>query len=567
MWESLARPEPAFVSECYDNGWWRRQTFLDDVVRAATERPDAPAIIEYQGGEPTRTIRYGELVDIVDRFAGGLSDLGVGAGDVVLLYLPNVWLIGPMYLACARLGAVAFPLNPAFSARELGLALRVDRVKVCVTVDRYDGKDFAGPLARLAPPEVHRVVVGDARRTGALDFDATFLDRAGLGGPVVGPDPDSVALLLFTSGTSGQPKCIAHSYNTLYAAVRSVSVPCGLGPDDTITVPLLLTNMAGSTYSVLMPLHLGATCVLQDGSDMDLVLDMIERHGVTFVYAVPSYVQNLLAAQRSRPRDTRTLRHLVSGSTPVPPQLVDEVTEVLGVELRALWGMTENGAVTMTRPDDPPGWASRSDGRPEPWMRVRIEPDESGDPDVGRLLVRGANQCLGYLGQPDVYRGCLDDEGWFDTGDTARDDGRGGIRITGRRNDLIIRASGMKVPTLDVEALLQRHPLVREAVLIGYPDPNTSAAELVCAVVVPDGTAPSLAQLRDHLAGLGVGEVYWPDRIELLNALPRNSLGKVQRNVLRAELATAHPSPESTATARPSPESTASAPASAPTVR
>jgi len=247
------------------------------------------------------------------------------------------------------------------------------------------------------------------------------------------------------------------------------------------------------------------------------------------------FVQNLVTEQRKHPRDLSSLRALTSGSAPIPPQLIADVREVLGVELSALWGMTENGPVTVTRPDDPQGWAAHSDGSRVDGSDVRIDAED--DQSIGRLLVRGPSQCLGYLNQKDVYQACLDADGFFDTGDFARPDGRGGIRIAGRREDVIIRQKGGKIPTNEVEAVLLRHPKVREVALIGYPDPEAPGAELPCAIIVPEGEPPTVSELNEYLDGLGMTWWNWVERIELRDSLPRNSLGKVQRPILREELA------------------------------
>jgi cyclohexanecarboxylate-CoA ligase len=547
MWETLNRPEPPTAAHYHSEGWWRRGTFLDDLARTVQDAPERPAIIAYSGGKVVQELTYRELSGCVDRFAGALRELGVGSGDVVMAYLPNWWMLTPLFLACTRLDAVIFPFHPAYAGRELAKALRISGAKVCVTADTYEGTDMAARLAEAVPDEsVHRVVVGgDAARTGAIDFEEFFVrtaweERVDLSG-IAPRDPDEVGLLLFTSGTTGEPKCIAHTGNTLYAAVRTVSVPFDVRTGSVISIPHFLTHMAGGTYGVYMSVATGSTCVMQDDTDMELLLDIIAEHQVTFAYASPLYVTHLLAAQRGRQRDLSSLRHLVSGSAPIPSKLISEAQEVLGVEMYALWGMTENGGVTVTRPGDPIGWAAESDGSTEPWMEVRVAVDAeyagSGGPAFGRLLTRGASQCLGYVNLPEVYAACVDEDGWFDTGDTAREDGRGGIRITGRRDDLITRATGAKVPTLEVEALLVRHPSVAEVVLIGYPDPTMEGAEEVCAMVVAGpGEPPTLEQLREALDAEKVTWENWPDRLELVAALPKNSLGKVQRTDLRKQL-------------------------------
>lgn len=536
MWDSLMAADPSRAAEFYRRGWWRRQTFLDDLDRAVRDRPQTAALITYQQGTHARTLSYRELAALTERFAGALVELGVRERDVVVVHLPNWWMLTPLYLACARVGAVVAPLIPAMGDRELGHVLRSSGAKVCIVADEYAGVDYGKRLADVAPPTLaHRVVVGDAAATGAIDFGEFFTATAWEERhPVAAlprPHPDAVALLLFTSGTTGQPKAVAHTFNTIYAASRAFSGSYELGAGDVILIPHFLAHLAGSTYAICLSVNIGATCVMQDSMDMDLLLDLVAAHGVTLVFAAPVFIKGIVAAQRESPRDISTLRCLNTSSAPVPPWLVGAVREVLGIRLDSNFGMTECGAITITRASDPPDWAARSDGSPVEWTEIRIDA-EPGE-QVGRLLTRGASQCLGYLGQRDAYSACLDADGWFDTGDMARPDGRGGIRITGRRDDLIIRSSALKVPSLEVETVLSGLAGIGEVVLVGYPDPTAPESDRVCAVIVPDGAPPGLRDVRDYLAGQQMTELYWPDRVEVVAQLPRNPQGKVVRRALR----------------------------------
>lgn len=549
MWETLMFPEPAVASRYHEQGWWRAGTPLDDLAAVVARTPERDAVIAYRNGLLDRRLTWAQLDTMVTRFAAAMVELGVDRDDVVMLYLPNWWMLLPLHLACQKVGAVAFSFMPAFGGRELGQALRISGAKVCVTADRYEGMAMAATLAEVAPPTLrHQVVVGagpdEAGKT--VDFTNFFVDTPWEQRHEISPlarrAADEVAVLLFTSGTTGQPKCIAHTSNTLYASMRSIAVPYGLDTGEIITIPHYLTHMAGCSLSIYMSITLGGTCVMQDDRDMGLLLDMVEAHRITFAYAAPMFVELMIEAQDKQARDISSLRTLVSGSSPLPPAMIATARTVLGVELYALWGMTENGGVTVTRPDDPPGWAAHSDGRCEPWMQTRIAygPDavtSSGQSPFGRLLVRGASQCLGYLNVSQAYRACLDEDGWFDTGDLARDDGRGGIRITGRRTDLIIRRNAIKVPSVEVEGVLTTHPRVVDVALIGYPDPDMPQTELVCAFVVADGEPPTLAELRAYLEDQQMTSFNWPDRIEVVSGLPKNSLGKVRREQLRDRIA------------------------------
>ena len=550
MWDTLVRPSAEQAESFRAAGRWRSETVLHDLRRAAEAHPDKVAIISYVSGNLARTVTYREFAARVDRFAAALLELGVRRQDVVAIHLPNWWMLTPLYLACVRIGAVPAPVMPPFGARELGYVLATSGAKVCVVPERYQDIDYAARLDRVAPDTLsHRVVVRTAPAgsdADHLDFERFFVETPWEQTHELPSldtlDADDVALLLFTSGTTGAPKAVVHSHNTLYAAATAVPESYGLGPDTVASVPHPMTHLAGLLYSACMSVILGGTSVMQDDFDMGLMLDMIAKHRLTFIYAAPQFGVALVDEQRKKPRDLSSLRHLVSGSAPIPPQLIDDIRGTLGVELGALWGMTENGGVTVTRPEDPQGWAAHSDGSPVPGSQVRIDAEEGEE--LGRLWTRGPSQCLGYLNQREAYLACLDADGWFDTGDLARPDGRGGIRITGRRNDLIIRRWGTKVPTLEIEAVIVRHPQVREVALIGYPDTVMPTADGLCAVIVPDGQPPTLEEINGYLEGLDMTWQNWPDRVEIRDELPKNALGKVERAVLREELQklTAEPS-------------------------
>jgi cyclohexanecarboxylate-CoA ligase len=330
-----------------------------------------------------------------------------------------------------------------------------------------------------------------------------------------------------------------HTQNTLYSGCLSYAGPLGLDGSAVIFVAHAATHYTGFVLGMLLPVMLGASSLVQDVWDADVHLGLAQRYGVTTLYGAPYILADLIAAQRAAPRDVSRLTSVVTGSAPVPPHVVQQAAQVLGARVTSLWGMTENGATTVTRREDPDDWAAHSDGRPVDAMQVRIDP-LAGQPDgSGRLWVRGANQCLGYYGRDDLYAAALDDDGWFDTGDLARDDGRGGIRITGRVKDIVIREA-LNVPVNEIEAILARHPRVGEIAIIGLPDRGVD--ELVCAVVVPEPAPgeppapqdpPGLEELRAHLAAEGVARWFWPERLEIVDELPKTITGKIRKAELR----------------------------------
>ncbi len=526
------------------NGWWRDQTFLDDLRRYARDTPHSPALITSRDhGAQTLVVDYAELADLTDRFASALVSLGIKRGDVVAVQLPNWWEIAPLGLACAKVGAQLCLLLTIYRRYELEETLRLTRARLCITVTEWGGTRLADIVAELAQelPELEHVVVADtvagiSRPAGTVSFAECFLGAPGgnnveLEARELGPDEPF--LILFTSGTTGDRKGVVHSQNTLYAGSRSYARLLDLDSSSVIFIAHAATHYTGFVMGMLLPVMLGGTGLVQDAWDVGVHQRLAEQHGVTNFYGGPHILAELIAAQRVAPHGMNRLKSIVTGSAPVPPHVVEQIGEVLSARVFALWGMTENGVVTITRPDDPVDWAAHSDGSPVEGMELRIDTSAvpgSGD-GSGRLWVRGANQCLGYLGREDLYAATLDDDGWFDTGDLARDDGRGGIRITGRVKDLVIHEA-VNIPVAEVEGVLARHPNVGEVAVIGVPDAR-GIDELVCAVVAPSGPSPGLEALRSHLAEAGVAQLYWPERLEIVDELPKTVTGKVRKTELR----------------------------------
>ena len=302
----------AEISDSYrDRGWWRDETFLDDLRRYARDSPGKAALVaRRQSDGRTHRLDYTQFAAAVDRCASALIELGLRPGDVIAVQLTDRWELAAITLGCIRAGVVYCPLMKSYRRRELDVMLRVTEARVLVTMaedngDRLGemGAEFAAELISL-----ERVFVADGPGPeGTLDFESFFFgtaweERHGhvLDGRELGPDDPY--LVLFTSGTTSEPKGVLHSQNTLYAAVRGEADAFGL--DDTIVMytTALYTHYTGAVQGMLMPLMLGGTMVFQDAKDPDSALDLIARHGVTFFYCAPFYLLSLFEAQRSAPR-------------------------------------------------------------------------------------------------------------------------------------------------------------------------------------------------------------------------------------------------------------------------
>jgi len=530
--------DPDLARHYRSNGWWRDTTFLDDLAESVLVRPDEPALINGRAVDGTvRVVSYREYDQLVRRIAGGLDDLGVRSGDAVAFQLPDWWETAALLLACLRVGAIAQPIVPHLRAREIERVLARTGAQVCVTVDSWAGFGHARAVAEMAPrlPRLrHRVVYGDAADTGALDFHEIFVNRPDPDLSSLSPvDPDQPSMVLFTSGSTGAPKGVLHTCNTIYAGTSGFVAETVGGPGaDRAATTMRVSHIAGPMSSVFGVLLTGGAGVFQDDADPDRMLDLLARAETTRLSATAPNIAALMVAQRERPRDLTSLRTIVAGGTTVPPDMVPMVREMFGVPLRAVWGMTENVVGTVVRVDDPQDWSVHSDGRPLPGLEVRVVASE-GKGTTGALQVRGASMCVGTI-TDDIAHISTTETGhgdWFDTGDIARPDGRGGIRIEGRVPDRVYDVDGgVIIPVRDVEEELLQHPDVKDVAIIACGD---GVREQVCAVVVPGSESPTLEDLHDHLRARAMTELYYPNRLELVDELPRDPAGKLRKYQLR----------------------------------
>jgi cyclohexanecarboxylate-CoA ligase len=509
-------------------GHWGEETLLDHLARAVAATPEKTALVARRSdtGEETR-LSYAALADRAARLAGGLAALGVGRGDVVSFQLPNWWEFTALHLACLKLGAVSNPLMPIFRERELRFMLGLARSKVLVVPRRFRGFDH-GAMAealRAELPGLAHVLVAGEESLAAL-FSAPPLP------PGPGAGPDDVIQLLYTSGTTGEPKGVTHSANTLLSNLRPFARRLGLGAEDVVHMPSPLAHQLGFMYGVMMPVMLGATAVLQDVFTAEEMARQIRAEGATFTMGATPFLNDLTEHVAASGQGTPSLRVFVSAGAPIPRALVAKARATLGAAIVSAWGMSENGAVTTTRLEDDAARATETDGLALPGMELRVV-DAAGRPlppgAEGALQVRGCSNFLGYLKRPELDP--QDPEGWFDTGDLARMDAEGYIRIAGRAKDIIIRG-GENIPVVEVEGLLFRHPAIAEVAVVGYPDPRLG--ERACAFVrLREGARLTLPEMVAYLEAQRMARQYIPERLEILDALPRTPSGKIQKFRLR----------------------------------
>lgn len=534
---------PPRRDEALARGWWPDRTIndaLDDCVR---RRPDQLALtaLRVESGEVKR-FTYRELATLADRVAVGLSRLGVGRQDVVAMQLPNGWAFTVMYLACSRIGAVLNPLMHIFRERELSFMLKHGEARVLVVPKVFRGFDHEAMARRLKDnlPMLKQIVVLDGDGADAFDNLLTLpaWEEAPDATEVLTrhrPSPDDVTQLLYTSGTTGEPKGVMHTANTLLSNVIPYAERMQLGADDVVLMASPMAHQTGFLYGLLLPIVLGARAVLQDTWDPARAAALIREEGVTFTMASTPFLADLTKSVVETASPVPSLKVFLCAGAPIPGALVEQAREALGIRIVSAWGMTENGAVTLTRLDDDDRRAATTDGCPLPGVQVKVV-DHADRPlptgEVGRLLVRACSNFGGYLNRPEWNS--TDAEGWFDTGDLACLDAEGYIRISGRSKDVIIRG-GENIPVVEIEALLYRHPDVAQAAIVAYADERLG--ERACAVVVPKaGRTLDLAGMVAFLKTQQVALQYIPERLIVREAMPATPTGKVQKFKLREML-------------------------------
>jgi cyclohexanecarboxylate-CoA ligase len=428
---------------------------------------------------------------------------------------------------------------PIFRHRELRFMLGFAEARVMVVPRVFRGFNHLAMLEELRgelPALRHVLCIEDgpegsfeqallARRwEDEQDGPALFAERR--------PGPNEVTQLQYTSGTTGEPKGVMHTPNTLLGNLLAVASTLGLDERDVMLMGSPLAHQTGFLYGMLMPVVLGGKSVLMDIWNPAHAAELIQDERATFTMGSTPFVADLTDSPAAEQRDLSSLRIFVTAGAPIPRVLVQRARERLRAHIISAWGMTENGAATCTRPDDPPEKVFETDGAPIPGMEVRVV-DGEGRPvptgEEGRLQARGMCNFVGYLKRPEAYG--MDAQGWFETGDLARMDADGYIRISGRAKDILIRG-GENVPVVEVEGVLYRHPAIQDVAIVGMPDERLG--ERGCAfVTLRPGQRLDFGELVGFLEGEHMARQYFPERLEIVEQMPRTPSGKIQKFRLR----------------------------------
>lgn len=514
------------------SGDWTDKTIAQYARERASAEPDKVMVIEDR-----RQVTAGELYGAARRLAGWFMALGLSRGDVVSFQLPNWWEVSVIDLAACMCGVVVNPIVPMNRDAEVGYMLAQSNTKVLFVPGMFRKFDHAEMVRRLVPTLKNppRVVV---LRSPGGGFDA-FDDILDAAAPLETPlevDPDSVKLLMYTSGTTGRPKGVLHSHNTILADCVKMKPVMHLGEDDAVFCPSPLTHVTGYLWIVTMPWYGGMTAVTLDTWDPARAFELAAEYRCAAMFGATPFLTGLLDCIRASGETLPFLRYYLCGGAAVPPDLIYEAAQRLPncIPWRN-FGATE--ATTMTAPP-----LSRADIRLGAETDGRLYHCEVKIVDVvtggtlptgaeGELLVREPSMALGYA-SPEDNVGAYDEDGFFRMGDLCKVVDIDHIVCTGRKKDLIIR-SGENISAKEIEDVLFRMPQVCEVAVVAMPSAKTG--EGICAyVVLHDGQTLELADIDRWMRQECLARQKTPERLALVDELPKTASGKVRKDVLRA---------------------------------
>jgi acyl-CoA synthetase (AMP-forming)/AMP-acid ligase II len=524
------RWDEARAAQAYAQGHWVRETLADALDKAAAETPQRVLLVDGATRIDCRTLHLQ---------ASALAQAMLArapTGSVVSFMLPNWHEAAVIYLAATLAGMVVNPILPSLRERELQFILSDVDSRLLFIPASFRQHDYVAMLGRVVmqignPPAVF-VLRGEP---GALERYESLLVPGISTHELPVREPDAVRMILYTSGTTGRPKGVMHTHNSLHALLCQLRDHWLVAPGDKFLVPSPIGHIGGSIYAFEAPLLLGTTAVLMERWDVDEAVRIFETEHCTHMAGATPFLEALLAAARRAGTQLPTLKVFICGGASVPPSLIrDAANYFKRAVLTRVYGSTEVPVTTVgaTLPDETQQ-AADTDGRGG-HAEIKLVNHDSAPDGEGEVHARGPQMLAGYLHAEDETA-AFDADGYFRTGDLARFVDARYLVVTGRAKDIIIR-NGENISPKEVEDLLIAHPQVAEVTIVGVPDARTG--ERACAVIVPraGGPAPDVASLRQFLGALGVAMFKAPEQVMLWDALPKNDAGKVLKHQIRAML-------------------------------
>lgn len=517
-------------------GWWSDRTLADAVASHAERRPDAPAYL--QGGD---ALTWSELARSADRFAAALVAAGVSPGDRVAVWLGDSPTLHLVFLGVEKAAATTVGIGARAGRRELVHLMERTGASVLVTAPVHAGSPTSVLADELCAGGLrfrHAVVSGRPQEL-VVTFDGepvepTAQEMASLSERRMGPD--DLFLINSTSGTTGLPKCVQHTQNRWHYFHTKAVENGALSVEDTFLAAVPAPFGFGLWTSHVTPMLLGARTVLLERFTPEAAFESIERERVTVLCCVSTQFIMMLASPLLTQHDLSSLRVMFTGGEAVPFERALEFERVTGATILQFYGSNETGLLSGTTLGDPPEKRLRTAGRIVPEMQVRLF---DGDRDVtdtgrGRPACKGPATSIGYLDDEEANRKLFTPDGWMLMGDICEIDDEGYLTVIGRTSDFIIRG-GKNISAAQVEADVGSHPAIAHAAAVAMPDPVFGERVCVYAELV-DGASLDLQELVEHLAAAGVSKELYPERLIIVDELPRSSGSKIAKGELREDI-------------------------------
>lgn len=531
----------------YEQGYWTSQTLLD----VWQERVSAHPAREYVADDQGCRLTYGQVDNAAARLASWLADSGVEVGDVVSFQFPTWAEFCIAYVACLKVGAVMHPLPRNFNATDLSYVMNLVGTRAFICPTFFHGIDYEAQAlsVRDEVASLRAIAVVDklepARHGTAQLSDICVQFEPYAGAPRVASD--DVACILSTSGTTGKQKAVLLTHNNMLFSERSFCEQAGRTEDDVMFMASPLNHAVGFWHGLISPMVLGGRSVLMQDFRPHAAIELMNREKCTWSMGATPFIYDMLKCieQEGGPA-IETLELFLCGGAPVPSRLV-KCARAHGVNLCEIYGSTESCPHVYVPPAMSSAWNGAWSGIAYPGIEIKVvraDGTEAPLGEQGEELSRGPHLFVGYLNEPERTARALDDDGWFHSGDLGYMDEEGRLRINGRKKEIIIRG-GENICAREIDDDLIGCPGVSETATIGMPDERLG--ERICTFVVvrrgdesdphAEGALVNLDNVRAYLEAKGVGKRLWPERIEIIDAIPKTATGKVKRHILAAELA------------------------------
>ncbi len=530
------RPVPAELGERYlAEGLWDDRTLGQLLSDALYEDPTR----RFRIWSPTNPYlgTVGEVYEEALRVAGGLRALGFGPGDIVAFQLPNWFEAAVTFYACTIVGVTIVPIVIFYGPKEVGFILRQSGARAFIVVSAYGKRDFLGELATIRDglDDLETViVVGDTGGAPDLVPFAALRDAEPMDGPVA-VDPDSPAVIGYTSGTTADPKGVVHTHRTLGCEVRQLSGHQA-NRDRASLVGAPVGHAIGMLGGLLCPLVGGKPIYMIDGWDPPTVLAAMVEEDISAGSGSTYFFTSLLDSPDFTPHHVELMHFIGLGGSPIP-DAVAERAEDLGISLVRSYGSTEHPSITGSEHEAPREKRIHTDGKPLEGVEIRTVDEEGRDVGVGlpgEIISRGPDRFAGYT-DPALNAEAIEAEGWLHTGDIGIIDADGYLTITDRLKDIIIRG-GENVSAAEVEQLLAHMKGVAEVAVVAAPDERLGEHGCAFFRMQPGAEAPDLDAVKAHLSDAGLARQKWPEELRVVDELPRTPSGKIQKFVLRDRL-------------------------------